>query len=422
MKVHPMFKTLIEFKGNARGCVYTEPINGIPANLVAPYVAVYMLALGISEPQIGFLLSVGWGFQLVMALFSGVITDKLGRRKTTLIFDILASSVQTLIFAIAQNFWYFLAAAMIGSFIRITQNSWTCLMIEDAEPDELIDIFSWIQIACLFSGYFVPLAGLMIKAFDLVPALRILLLVASISYTVKAILTYRMTTETRQGVVRMQATKGISIFSSLKEYKGVFQILISTPATLYTMGIMAVMSITTMINGTFWSVIVTEKIGIPAENIVIYPFAKSLVMLIFFFVIIPRLKKINFKIPLMLGFGGFLLSQFLLVLVPIHSYWILMISILFEAASMAALSPLVDQMTVLTINPQERARIQSVLYVVIILITSPFGWIAGLLSAQEKALPFILNIVLLGIGVLLAYLSGNVAEKKLILSNVGGKK
>ena len=148
-----------------------------------------------------------------MALFSGVITDKLGRRKTTLIFDILASSVQTLIYAVAQNFWYFLAAAVIGSFIRITQNSWTCLMIEDAEPDELMDIFAWIQIICLFSGYFVPLAGLMIKAYELVPAMRILLMAASISYTLKASLTYRMTTETRQGVIRMQATQKTSLFA-----------------------------------------------------------------------------------------------------------------------------------------------------------------------------------------------------------------
>jgi MFS family permease len=412
MKLPPMIRTLLNFKGNARGCVYTEALNGIPANLVSPYVSVYMLALGISEPQLGLYLSISWGFQLIMAIFSGVITDKLGRRKTTLIFDILASGVHTLIIAVAHNFWFFLAAALFGSFIRITQNSWTCLMIEDAEPDELIDIFSWIQIICLFSAYFVPLAGLMIRAMGLVPAMRILFLIASISYTIKAILTYRMTTETRQGVIRMQATRKSDIFSEFRGYKDVIRIVFHTPATLYTAGIMTVMSITTMINGSFWAVIVTEKIAIPAENLVIFPFVKSLLMLFLFFVVVPKLRFISFRLPMMLAFTCFGISQLLLILVPANNYGFLVVSVLFEACSMAALSPLVDRMTVLTIDARERARIQSLLYVGIILVTTPFGWVAGLLSAQEKALPFVLNMVLLVIGVVLAYLAGNAAQKK----------
>ena len=412
MKVHPMIKSLIDFKGNARGCVYTEALNGIPANLVAPYVTVYMLALGISEPQIGLLLSISWGFQLIMALFSGVITDKLGRRKTTLIFDILASSVQTLIYAVAQDFWYFLAAAVIGSFIRITQNSWTCLMVEDAEPDELMDIFAWIQIICLFSGYFVPLAGLMIKAYELVPAMRILLMAASISYTLKAVLTYRMTTETRQGMIRMQATQKTSLFAGFKEYKEVFRSVLHMPSTLFTAGIMTVMSITTMINGSFWAVIVTKKIGIPAENLVIYPFAKSMVMLIFFFVVVPRLRHLSFRIPMAAAFAAFGLSQFILILVPVNQYGLLMVSMVLEAGSLAALSPLVDRMTVMTVDASERARIQSMLYVGIILVTMPFGWVAGLLSEQAKALPFVLNIVLFIIGVVLALLAGAQAQRE----------
>jgi MFS family permease len=418
MKTHPMIRTMLNFTGNARGCVITEPLNGIPANLVAPYISVYMLAIGLNEPQIGALLSIGWGFQLLVAIFSGVITDKMGRRKASLIFDILASSIVTVFYAIAQNYWYFLAAAIIGSTIRITQNSWTCLMVEDTEPDELIDVFSWIQIFCLLSGYFVPLAGLMIKNLDLVPAMRILLSIASVSYTIKAVLTYLLTTETRQGMIRMEATKNVSIFSSLKEYKGVFSLLWQNSSTLITLSIMTVMSITTLINGTFWSVIVTEKIGIPAENIAMFPFVKSIVLLFFFFEVIPRIKRFGFKIPLMIGFLGFLLSQLILVLVPIGGYWILMISIVLEAGSMSTLFPLVDQMTILTIDAKERARIQSILYVTIILITAPFGWIAGILSAQEKALPFLLNIVLLGLGIILAYVAGRTAEKKIPIPEV----
>jgi uncharacterized membrane protein YeaQ/YmgE (transglycosylase-associated protein family) len=49
----------------------------------------------------------------------------------------------------------------------------------------------------------------------------------------------------------------------------------------------------------------------------------------------------------------------------------------------------------------------------IILLTSPFGWIAGTLSGFDKALPFVLNIVLFTIGALLAYLAGKDSQERL---------
>ncbi|HMB24530.1 MAG TPA: MFS transporter, partial [Anaerolineales bacterium] len=169
MKNHSLITALRNLRGNPRGCVYPEVLWGIPFNLYSPYVSVYMLALGLSDKQIGLTVSVSWGFQVVLASLSGIIADKLGRRLTTLIFDIISWSVPALISALAQNFWYFLIAGIINSVWRITQNSWSCLLVEDAEPEQLADIFTWIYIANLIVGFVAPLAGLLIKKFSLVP-------------------------------------------------------------------------------------------------------------------------------------------------------------------------------------------------------------------------------------------------------------
>jgi DHA1 family tetracycline resistance protein-like MFS transporter len=412
LKTHSLITSLKEFKGNARGCVYTEPIWGIPYNLYIPYVSLYMIALGLSDKQIGLTVSISWAFQIFFALLSGVITDKLGRRLTTLIFDLASWSVPALISAIAQNYWYFLGAAVINSVWRVTHNSWTCLMVEDTEPDQLVDIYSWVYIAGLLVAFFTPLAGLLIKFFTLVPTMRGLYLFASVMFTVKCITTYRLTSETRQGKIRMHATKHQSVFTVLGEYKGVFQEVLRTPQTLYTAGIMLIMSICMLINGTFWAIIVTEKLHIPVQNLALFPFVKSVIMLVFFFVIIPRMRRLHFKIPMVLGFAGFVLSQLLLITIPEKGYALLLLSILLEACSTATVSPLVDQMTVRTVNPQERARIQSILYVGIILLTSPFGWIAGMLSQSNKNLPFILNISLFAAGGVLAYIAGEASKKR----------
>ena len=415
MNSHSLITTLRSLRGNPRGCVYTEPLWGIPFNLYSPYVSIYMIALGMSDKQIGLIVSVSWGFQIVLALLSGVVTDKLGRRLTTLIFDILAWTIPSIISALAQNFWFFLAAGVMNSFWRITLNSWSCLLVEDADQSQLVDIYTWIHIANVMVGFMAPLTGLLIGAFSLVPTIRGLYVFAAVMFTVKAVVTYIMTEETGQGKIRMHETRHQSAFSVLSEYSGVLKELLRTPQTLYTAGIMLVISITTLVSGSFWAIIVTERLHIPAQSLAIFPFVKSGVMLFFFFAVMPRINKLHFKLPLTIGFLGFVVSNVILITAPDLSYVFLIVSVFLEACCLAAVNPLVDQMVVLTIDPKERARIQSIMYVCIILISSPFGWIAGNLSSINKSLPFVLNIGLFMIGAALVYLAGNASQKRQVV-------
>lgn len=406
MREHSLITTLRTLRGNPRGCVYTEPIWGIPFNLYAPYASIYMVALGLADRQIGLILSISLAFQILMALVSGVITDKFGRRRTTLIADIVSWSIPTLISALAQNFWFFLAAGVINSIWRIADNAWTCLLVEDADRSQLVDIYTWISIANILAGFVAPLTGLLISAFTLVPTVRGLYLFASIMFTVKAVITYRMTEETQQGVVRLEQTRNESAWRVLAGYRGVLRDLLHSPRTLYTAGLMLVMSIYSLISGGFWAILVTEKLRVPAQVIAVAPFIRSAIMLLFFFVVMPRLNTTHFRAPLVLGFLALVASQIVLITAPELGYPLLLLSVFLESCSLAAVRPLINRLTVVTVNDQERARIQSLLYVGIILISSPFGWIAGTFSEITKDGPFILNIALLAAGALLAYAAG----------------
>lgn len=413
---HSLINALLSLRGNPRACVYTEPLWGIPFNLYSPYVSIYMLAIGLSDKDIGLIASIGAAVQVFFAIFSGTITDKLGRRLTTLIFDILAWSVPALISALAQNFWYFLGAAIINGVWRITHTSWSCLLVEDADPDQLVDIYSWIYIANLVVGFVSPLTGVLIQAFTLVPTVRGLYIFAAVMFTIKAVVTYLMTEETAQGKIRMHETKDQRFGSILVEQFGILRDILRTPQTLYTAGIMLILSIYNLISGNFWGVIVTKKLMFPDDSLAFFQFIKAAVMILFFFVVMPRLSKLHFKMPMSFGFLLFLSSQLLLIMVPEKNYWLLGLSVFLEACSFATVSPLIDRITVLTINAKERARILSILTVGIILFSSPFGWIAGILSETNKDLPFVLNIGLFVVGALLAYLAGRRSEKELLSS------
>jgi len=215
----------------------------------------------------------------------------------------------------------------------------------------------------------------------------------------------------------MAETRQQSFLSMLHEYQGVFRQLLRTPRTLTTLGIMVVMSICMMINGTFWSILVVEKMHIASQYIAIYTFARSALMMGFFFAVMPRIAGLHFKKPMLVGFGGFILSQLLLVTMPEKSYLVLLLATLLEACSMALVNPFVDSMFIVTVDPLERARIMAIVYVVIIAFTSPFGWIAGRLSEFDRSLPFVLNLGLFVIGIGLVILASRIPVRPAALIN-----
>ncbi|KPL06354.1 hypothetical protein AMJ86_08700 [bacterium SM23_57] len=411
MLQHPLFYTLKNLKGNTKACVLTEPMWGIPFNLIFPYASVYMLALGVNDAQIGLITSLGLGFQTVFALLSGAITDKFGRRLTTFISDILSWGVAALIWAVAQDIRYFIFAAIINATWRIPANSWTCLLVEDTEDDLLVHVWTWIYIAGLLSAFFAPLAGILIQAIDLVPAVRILYWFAFISMVSKAWILFYFSTETQQGKIRMEETRNQPFISLLGGYRGVLKELLHTPKTLVVIGIMLVMSITMTVNSTFWSIIVTQRLMIPEEHIAIYPFAKSALLLILYFVLVPRLNLRRFRNPMLIGYGGYIFSSVLLVTMPPGNYWLVLLSVLIEAFSMAMFRPLMDSLVIVSIDKRERARINAIMAMVVLILSSPFGWVAGELSAMNRVLPFIFNILLYVLGSVLVTWAWKLAKR-----------
>lgn len=404
-----LFNTLRNLRGNVRGCVYTEALWGIPYNLYAPYVSVYMLALGLSDAQIGALTSVNMVLQIFWALMSGAITDKFGRKRTTLISDLVSWSLPCLIWAVSQNFTHFLIAAIFNSVWRVSHTSWTCLLVEDTDPDLLVDVYSWIYIANLVAAFVAPFSGLLIAAFSLVPTVRFLFLLSFVMMTAKFVIMNNMVTETQQGRVRMAETRQQPLFDILRGSGAVMREILRSRILLSVTALLVTLAISRMVRDTFWSILVTEHLGIPPEALAIYQSGRSIIMLLVFFLVMPRLRRVSVYKPMLIGFGGLVISQVILVSTPVGSHAVLTLATLVEALSMPAASAMLDKLLVLVVEPKERARIMSLLYVLMILCTSPFGWIAGEMSQANRLLPFLLSIALYLIGALLALYAGRLA-------------
>jgi MFS family permease len=417
---HSLIRTFRDLKGNSRGVVYTEALWGIPFNLYAPYVSVYMLGLGLHDSQIGLLASISLALQVFWSMISGALTDKFGRKATTLYSDLFCWSIPCVIWAVSQNFYFFLVAAVINSSWRISHTSWTCLVVEDTEPDELYDVYTWIYIAGLLAAFFAPLAGFMIAKNSLIPTVRVLYVLAFILMTSKFIIMNGMVTETRRGKIRMAETKNQSLFSLLGGYSGVLRQILNTPETVYTVGIMVSLAIVNTINSSFWAILVTRKLLIPEQHLAIFPVVRSIVMLLFFFFVTPYVRRLNFRTPMLIGLGGLMISQLILITAFPQSYGLLIVSVIFDACSLAMVNVQVDRMFAVNVNEAERARIISITLMVVVLITSPFGWIAGRMSEINRVLPFLFNILLFAIAMVLVWQADRIAQRKLAANGLEG--
>jgi len=400
---HPLLRTLFELKGNPRISVYTEPMWGISMNLCLPYATVYMLSFGIKDIEVGIITSIFMFSQMIFAFLSGAIIDKFGRRLSTAIFDFLAWCIPCLIWASSQGFWFFVVAALLNGTMRVTTVSWTCLLIEDAPKEKTTHIFSWILIFANFSAIFAPVSSILVSRLTLVPAIRILYINAFIIMTLKIIILYIFSTETKVGKIKREESRGMSWFQMLSGYKASFQKIISSHGTKFAIVISILIEIVTTIGMVFWQVIASRYIGIPDTLLPIFPMVKSILTIIFFFTIIAHMNQSKLKWPLYGGFISTIIGSLLLIAISRPGFWgyfLLSISIIFESLGMAILATLRESIVAIHVDPEDRSSIMGILQTIVMLISMPFGFIAGMLSDISRALPFILSIGLLLIGIL----------------------
>ncbi|WP_345752882.1 MFS transporter [Microbacterium rhizophilus] len=406
-----LWQTLIRLRGNPRACVWTEPLWGLSMALVLPYLSVFMLSQGVHDAQIGLIASIGMVSQVAFGLAGGIITDRLGRRWTTAVFDVIAWVIPCVIWAFAQNFWFFLAAAVVNGAMQVTANAWDCLMVEDAERSQLTRIYSLVRVAADCSALFAPIAAVLVLQLDLDVAVRVLFVNAAVVMSAKVIWLYRWSRETRQGEIRMAQTRGVSVWRLLAGYRGAVGLLLRSRGSILALMIAALVAAVTLVNGTFWQVVASAHLHVPDPLLPFFPMVRSILSIVFLFTVIPRLTTgVDLRAAAMWGFGVYLAGQLVLVLIPAAqgqadagTYALLGVCLLLDSFGAGLVFMLSESLVALHVDEAERSRVMAVQRTVVMLAAAPFGWISGWLSGMDRTWPFWLTAGLLLIGLVLSY-------------------
>ena len=401
---NPMLRTLIESRGNQRACLLTEPMYGIPFNLFTPLVAVYMAALGLNPLQIGLVTTVGLLAQMLAAPLGGVVTDRLGRRLTTMLFDFLAWVLPSLLWATAQGLGSFLLAALLNGFWRVTETSWGLLLTEDAEPDRLIHLYAITYIAGLLAAFVSPLTYVLVDRFSLVSTMRGLYFFMCTMMLLKAVGLYMMTRESAIGLRRMAESRRVSLFQALKGNRQVLQRMLRSRRIMLVVALGACYAMIRAVNDNFWPLMITEKLGLDEKNLSLFNTARNLVMLVFYFTLVPSMDVRAFKRPLTWAMGLLIVVNLVLFSLGQATFFMVLSLVAVEAMGLAALQPLIPTLNMQAMDRDERARMLGLSAMMVLLVTAPFGTLAGWLSKVDRAIPMLLNVVLAGLSIWLAML------------------
>ena len=394
LREHPLSLVLAGNKGNPRTLVLIEPLWGIPYNLIAPFATLYMYTQGITDVQIGLILSITMVVQVFFSFFGGILTDKLGRKFTTMMGDFFGWTLACLIWAISNNFWLFLAAAILNCFEQINQTAWYCLLIEDANPKDLVGIYTWVNIGGLVAIFFAPLSGLFVSSYSVVPVVRVLYALFSLTMVTKTFITFKFCHETQQGKIRRAETKGVSVFHMLGEYRQLIPLLLKDKGVLKAVAVSVILYITNIVSTNFFSLYVTQRLGLSENYLALFPILNAAVMLIFMVGIQHRMSAAKFRVPLWVGLGLYCVAALALIFSPADNLGFVLVYVFAAAVAAALVNPRKDALLQLNINPQERARLNALIMASTIALSSPFGYLAGWLSSLDRRLPFAFTFLL----------------------------
>ena len=394
IKYHPLIQVLGRNKGNPRTLVLIEPLWGIPYNLIAPFATLYMYTQGVTDVQIGTILSITMVIQVFFSFFAGILADKLGRKFTTMMGDFFGWALACLVWSVSHNFWLFLLAAILNCFEQINQTAWYCLLIEDAQPADLVGLYTWVSIGGLVAIFFAPLSGLLVNAYSVVPVVRVLYVLFSLTMLTKSLITLKFCKETKQGQIRRAETKGVSVFHMLGEYRHLIPKLLRDKGVLKAVAVSVILYITNMVSTNFFSLYVTQRLGLSENVLALFPILNAAVMLVFMVGIQHRLSATKFRAPLWTGLVLYAVAALVLIFSPADSLGFVLIYVFVAAVAASLVNPRKDALLQLNINPQERARLNALIMASTIALSSPFGYLAGWLSSLDRRLPFVFSFVL----------------------------
>ena len=399
--------SLVGLPKNARNAILVEPLWAVFGVVVLYYAPLYMTSIGLSSNQVGLIGSIMLAFSFVFQTLAAPITNRLGRKRTTLIWDLVSWTLPMLIWAFSQNFAAFVLAAILNASVRIVSISWNLLVIEDVEASQRSRVFGILNLMAAASGLMTPLVGVLIAKYGVVPILRVYYFLGAIGMTTMFLLRNALTDETENGMIAMREHQGLHPFESLKKNLQLLSALKNTKGLLWLVSFYVMTFFIEQMN-LFQILYFSQTLRFGALAVSLVPVAVAVVTALMYGLVLRRLSSIAVEQTLVFTCGLGLVGAILIVLIPAGNLPILLLVISVLAGATFLTRTYRDTVLFSHLPKQGTADLFSAVQALTMLFSIPAAAIAGAIFAVQPIALFILiaclNLALVAMAWLIAKL------------------
>lgn len=403
-----VLQSLRELRGNARVAVFHEPFWSIPYGFYSFYLSLYMKSQGVTDVQIGFLISLNFIIGTILALFAGVMVDKIGRRRTTILFGLISWPGSALLNFFAHSFWMFALAQIVCAFSKISDIGWQLILIEDADDEQRLTSFNMFGIIDILAGFFTPVAGVIVGNLGLVKAERGFLLFGAICMFIMIIHRHFKFHETDMGRLAVERSRAVSYWGTLKNsLKQMKSVAASGNRKLSCVLVIVVLFNAYQPIGAYSSLYfapyLTDVVGLDTAVISVLGIVNSLFMLSVYLFAVPAMSHFNKLFSLTVGLSVQILSMFLRIFLPAGSIAWAVVSVALFSVGFGLCRPFLDALMAEASPETERSGIYALKNVLISLASALAGSFSGFLYRLNPKSIYLASMILLAVCILFIF-------------------
>jgi MFS family permease len=410
-----IFQSFRILKGNTRVSVLFEPLWGIPYVLYSFYLGLYMKGSGITDEQIGFLISIGCIASVVFSMLGGVITDALGRRRTTVIFDLIAWPVGVAIYMISKEFWMFALAQVVNSTVKIVAVSWNMMVVEDADREQQVAAYNLLNAINIASGILTPVAGILIKHFGIIGGERILLGLAVVSMATMVIARHFQYHETKVGRQILKEREEATIKELFQIDLGFWDNITGRPLVMLALGLSVLFNAYVPIgtySSLYYAPFLTGVLKLDKAAIAVMGGINAGVILAVYLLLIPRLAWVNQFFVMIVGIGLQVIALGMLITIQPGGFGITAVTVAFFALGFGMAKPFIDSVLATVTRGKERAGIYAFYNTAVSLLSAGMGIASGYLYRINPAWIYRISIGVLLVCIGLLFYMDRVSKRE----------
>jgi MFS family permease len=401
--VIPRSLSLAGLPKNARNAILVEPLWAVFGVVILYYAPLYMTSIGLTSVQVGWIGSIMLAFSFVFQTLAAPITNRMGRKRTSLIWDLISWTLPMLIWTFSQSFLAFAIAAILNSSVRIVSVSWSLLVIEDVEPSDRSRVFAILNLIGAASGLMTPIVGFLIARYDVVPTLRVYYFLGAISMTVMFFLRNALTDETQNGLAAMREHQGLHPWESLMKNLQSLNALKNTKGLLWLIGFYVMTFFIEQMN-LFQILYFSQTLHFGALAVSLVPVSVAAMTAIMYGFVLRRLSSFAVERTLIFTCALGLIGAILMVLIPAGNLVILLLVISVLAGGTFLTRTYRDTVLFSHLPTRGTADLFSAVQVLTMLFSIPASAIAGAIFSVQPVMLFVLIVILNLILLALAYM------------------